>query len=180
MLRDGREARPLKRPLPGRGGEDERGGAGLPRRRPAARRTVDFAGPMLRYLAERRYEPLLRESFVLQPEGSYARHVLPPGAYAGNCATGVCARLAHASHNYPRAPINSLSWMPEAHRLLTGSGTGLFTLWNGFSFSFEAMQQAHERAVRAMAWSHDERWLVTGDQTGFVKYWQPTLNNVKE
>lgn len=169
---------PPRRPPGGeRGGDDERGPA---RRRSAARRTVDYAGPMLRHLAERRYEPRPRDSFALQPDRSYGRHLLPPGAYAGNCATGVCARLAHASLSYPRAPVNSLSWMPDGQRLLTGSQSGLFTLWNGYSFCFEAMQQAHERAVRAMTWSRDERWLVTGDQLGCVKYWQPTLNNVKE
>jgi WD40 repeat protein len=57
---------------------------------------------------------------------------------------------------------------------------GLFSLWNGTSFQFEAMQQAHDRAVRALAWSPDQRWLVSGDHGGLLKYWQPTLNNVKQ
>ena len=28
-------------------------------------------------------------------------------------------------------------------------------------------------------WSHNEDWLISADQDGIVKYWQPTFNNVK-
>ncbi|XP_065558170.1 uncharacterized protein LOC136025962 isoform X2 [Artemia franciscana] len=30
-----------------------------------------------------------------------------------------------------------------------------------------------------MVWSHDDSWMITGDQNGFVKYWQSNMNNVK-
>lgn len=33
--------------------------------------------------------------------------------------------------------------------------------------------------MRAAAWSHSEDWLLSADQDGIVKYWQPTFNNVK-
>ena len=39
--------------------------------------------------------------------------------------------------------------------------------------------QAHDSAVRAASWSHSEDWLISADQDGIVKYWQPTFNNVK-
>lgn len=39
--------------------------------------------------------------------------------------------------------------------------------------------QAHDSAVRAATWSHNEDWLISADQEGVVKYWQPTFNNVK-
>ena len=39
--------------------------------------------------------------------------------------------------------------------------------------------QAHDSAVRAAVWSHSEDWLISADQDGIVKYWQPTFNNVK-
>jgi WD40 repeat protein len=31
-----------------------------------------------------------------------------------------------------------------------------------------------------MVWSHDDRWMVTGDHSGRIKYWQSNMNNVKE
>jgi len=39
--------------------------------------------------------------------------------------------------------------------------------------------QAHESAIRAAVWSHSDDWLVSADQDGVIKYWQPNFNNVK-
>lgn len=30
-----------------------------------------------------------------------------------------------------------------------------------------------------MIWSHNESFMVTGDDSGWIKYWQPNMNNVK-
>jgi len=30
-----------------------------------------------------------------------------------------------------------------------------------------------------MIWSHNEQWMLTGDDKGYVKYWQANMNNVK-
>jgi hypothetical protein len=30
-----------------------------------------------------------------------------------------------------------------------------------------------------MIWSRNEQWMVTGDDKGYVKYWQANMNNVK-
>eukprot|EP01126_Amoeba_proteus_P027459 TRINITY_DN2726_c0_g1_i13.p1 TRINITY_DN2726_c0_g1~~TRINITY_DN2726_c0_g1_i13.p1 ORF type:complete len:108 (-),score=10.09 TRINITY_DN2726_c0_g1_i13:148-471(-) len=40
--------------------------------------------------------------------------------------------------------------------------------------------KAHDTAVRAMVWSHNENWMVTADHGGEIKYWQPNMNNVKQ
>ncbi|KAJ8438778.1 hypothetical protein Cgig2_009896 [Carnegiea gigantea] len=86
------------------------------------------------------------------------------------------------------------NWTPNGRRLITGSQSGEFTLWNGQSFNFEMILQAHEQAVRSMVWSHNENWMVTGDDGGSIKgrfdafdnggasiarYWQNNMNNVK-
>jgi polyadenylation factor subunit 2 len=79
--------------------------------------------------------------------------------------------------------------------LITGASSGEFTLWNGLTFNFETILQvnlrekkerriqnffkAHDSAVRAMIWSNNEQWMLTGDHNGFVKYWQSNMNNVK-
>lgn len=31
-------------------------------------------------------------------------------------------------------------------------------------------------SVRAMVWSHNDSWMVTGDHNGFIKYWQSNMN----
>ena len=49
-----------------------------------------------------------------------------------------------------RCPIFTLAWTPEGRRLITGASSGEFTLWNGLTFNFETILQAHDSAVRAM------------------------------
>ncbi|XP_042504090.1 uncharacterized protein LOC122081162 isoform X1 [Macadamia integrifolia] len=51
--------------------------------------------------------------------------------------------------------------------------------YNGQSFKFERILQAHDQAIRSMGWSHDENWMVSGDDGGSIKYWQTNMNNVK-
>ena len=47
------------------------------------------------------------------------------------------------------------------------------------SFNFETILQAHNCAIRAAAFSHNENWLISGDDAGTLKYWQTNLNNLK-
>lgn len=32
------------------------------------------------------------------------------------------------------------------------------------------MLQAHDQAIRSMVWSHNENWMVSGDDGGSIKY----------
>lgn len=72
-----------------------------------------------------------------------------------------------------------MAWTPEGRRLVTGASSGEFTLWNGLTFNFETILQAHDSPVRSMIWSHNDIWMVTADHAGYVKYWQSNMNNVK-
>ena len=40
--------------------------------------------------------------------------------------------------------------------------------------------QAHNSATRTMVWTHKEQWLVTGDDEGKIRYFQSSLNKVRE
>ena len=53
-----------------------------------------------------------------------------------------------------RCPIFTLAWTPEGRRLITGASSGEFTLWNGLTFNFETILQAHDSPVRAMKVRH--------------------------
>lgn len=76
---------------------------------------------------------------------------------------------------YVNLKINNHS----GRRLVTGASSGEFTLWNGLTFNFETILQAHDTAVRVMKWSRNDSWMVTGDHSGYIKYWQSNMNNVK-
>ena len=117
---------------------------------------------------------------VERPSASYVVDMVPPAARYANAADSIPAKALHSSLNKVKHPINVVKWTPEGRRLLTGSTSGEFTLWNGMGFNFETIMQAHESAIRSVAYTHTDDWLLSADQTGIVKYWQTNFNNVKE
>lgn len=124
-----------------------------------------------------------RSSFqsLLQPNPSNIINLIPPHLY-GNSSwplNAVCCKFIHLSLNKQRCPVNAVRWIPDGKRLLTGSSTGEFTLWNGNTFNFESLLQAHDSAIRAMSWSHSGNFLITGDHAGVIQVWQPSLNKLK-
>jgi polyadenylation factor subunit 2 len=116
---------------------------------------------------------------ALQPISTGHMGLLPSHCYQQNPVTNVCTHYVHTSTNKQRYPVNVVTWTPEGRRLLTGCSSGEFTLWNGISFNFETILQAHDTALRAMQWSHNNDWLVAADDSGMLKYWQSNMNNVK-
>lgn len=120
-----------------------------------------------------------RDRTILQPTPAAAVDMLPTVAYSDNPSTSFAAKFVHTSLNKNRCSINRVLWTPTGRRLITGSQSGEFTLWNGQSFNFEMILQAHDQAIRSMVWSHNENWMVTGDDGGSIKYWQNNMNNVK-
>lgn len=71
-----------------------------------------------------------------------------------------------------------MQWTPEARRVLTGSTSGEFTLWNGLTFNFETILQAHDSAICALTFTHSGAYLVSSDKTGIIKYFEPNMNNL--
>ena len=57
---------------------------------------------------------------------------------------------------------------------------GEFTLWSSLNFNFETILQAHDSAIRSLAWSHNDAYLISGDNKGLIKYWQSNMSNLKE
>jgi polyadenylation factor subunit 2 len=62
--------------------------------------------------------------------------------------------------------------------VLTGSTSGEFTLWNGLTFNFETILQAHDSAICAMRFNHSGAFLASTDKAGIIKYFQPNMNNL--
>ncbi|KAG8531466.1 uncharacterized protein KY384_003095 [Bacidia gigantensis] len=161
----------------GFGGGNEQGGF----RKPFMRRNVtDYGSSMVQWMRYR--EQRYRGGTRLETERPFASHVvdmLPPGARNQTAADAIPPKMLHSSLNKIKHPINIVKWTPEGRRLLTGSSSGEFTLWNGMAFNFETILQAHDSAIRAAVYSHNEDWLISADQDGVVKYWQTNFNNVK-
>lgn len=96
-----------------------------------------------------------------------------------NPMNAVTTKFVRTSTNKVKCPVFVVRWTPEGRRLVTGASSGEFTLWNGLTFNFETILQAHDSPVRAMTWSHNDMWMLTADHGGYVKYWQSNMNNVK-
>jgi len=148
-------------------------------RKPVQRRTVDYTNSVVRYVQARMWQRDARDRFTLQPTPAAVLDMLPSVAYPDNPSTSFAAKFVHSSINKNRCSINRVVWTPTGRRLITGSQSGEFTLWNGQSFNFEMILQAHDQPVRSMVWSNNENWMVTGDDGGAIKYWQSNMNNVK-
>eukprot|EP00191_Tetraselmis_sp_GSL018_P015311 CAMPEP_0177593176 /NCGR_PEP_ID=MMETSP0419_2-20121207/8992_1 /TAXON_ID=582737 /ORGANISM="Tetraselmis sp., Strain GSL018" /LENGTH=438 /DNA_ID=CAMNT_0019084169 /DNA_START=152 /DNA_END=1465 /DNA_ORIENTATION=- len=143
------------------------------------RRTVDYSGPAIKYLQNKFYMRSPVDAKALQPTAAGALDMMCPAGYPdkpGNCFN---SKFIHVSTNKMRCAINVVLWMPDGRRLMTGTHSGEFTLWNGMSFNFETIIQAHDVAIRSMMWAHNENFLITGDDTGVMKYWKPNMENVK-
>ncbi|KAM0675276.1 WD repeat-containing protein 33 [Gurleya vavrai] len=91
----------------------------------------------------------------------------------------ITTKLRHVSVNKFKCTINTIKWIPDGRRLISGASTGEFTLWNGYSFNFETILQAHESPVRSMCWSPTGSFLVSGDTLGILKYWHPSMSNIQ-
>lgn len=145
------------------------------------RRTVDYFGS-LSHLSLRQKLATSTRNDALRGLVYPSPHAIPgfllPAGY-DNLATSVTSVLVHTSTNKIRCPVNVVKWMPDGRRVLTGSTSGEFTLWNGLTFNFETIMQAHESAVRAMAWSKSGTYLISADQNGTVKYFTSNLNTLQ-
>ncbi|KAK7040788.1 pre-mRNA cleavage and polyadenylation factor (CPF) complex subunit [Paramarasmius palmivorus] len=142
------------------------------------RRTVDYNGGLGRWHTLRKLRP--NPSFVpyIRPCPPAIIDLLPPKAYPDNPSTSLCTKFVHTSTNKIRCPVNVVTWTPEARRVLTGSTSGEFTLWNGLTFNFETILQAHDTAICTFSFTHSGAYLASADKSGIIKYFEPNMNNL--
>lgn len=147
--------------------------------RSTMRRAVDYSSSVIRRLEARIWQRDERDQTWIQPDPSYVHTLPPPSAFPKNPSNTVTTKFVHCSTNKVRCPVFCVVWTPEGRRLVTGASSGEFTLWNGLTFNFETILQAHDYPIRTMCWSHNDLWLLSGDDLGYVKYWQSNMNNVQ-
>lgn len=139
------------------------------------KRTLDITGPIVKHLQQQLQQRNIIDALAIQSTLTGSLDVLPPAAYLGQPVSSCNTRFVHALVNKSRTTINAVVWLPGGRRVYTGAHTGEFTIWGGSSFAFESNLQAHESPVRAMRFSHNGLWLLSGDETGAVKCWKPQL-----
>lgn len=88
-------------------------------------------------------------------------------------------RMAHFSVNKTRSQISTLAFTLDGRRLLSGNALGEFTLWNGQTFSFDTIMQAHDSQILKIKFSSNPDYFLSSDNNGNIKYWSNCLNNVK-
>lgn len=74
--------------------------------------------------------------------------------------------------------LKSFQWTPEGRRVLTASRSGEFTLWNGLSWNWESILQAHDSPIRTVAYTKSGNWVISSDSSGYIKYFTPNMNHV--
>ncbi|KAG8182502.1 hypothetical protein JTE90_020417 [Oedothorax gibbosus] len=148
-------------------------------RKAVTRKTVDYNTSVIKHIEARVWQRDYRDRRAVQPDPAYYTEMTPPLSMPDNPINAVTTKFVRTSTNKMRCPIFCVAWTPEGRRLVTGASSGEFTLWNGLTFNFETILQAHDSPVRCMVWSHNDVWMVTGDHAGYVKYWQSNMNNVK-
>lgn len=144
------------------------------------RRIVDHGAPMGRWAVRKKFARPGQRLGEIRPEASYTIDLLPSAAYRPKNLNIVDnqSKFVHLSSNKAKHAIHCIKWTPEGRRLLVASHSGEFTLWNGMTFNFETIMQAHDTAVLSLNYSHNDDWLLSGDQDGVLKFWQPNFNNV--
>lgn len=146
------------------------------------RRTADHGNSISRWVVERKMGLTkfggLGDVYKIEPDPGQLVGLMPPRAYLESPVSSLITKFVHTSINKIRQPIFVVKWTPEGRRIITGSMAGEFTVWNGMVFNFESIMQAHDNAIRALAHSHSDEWLLSGDHEGKVKFWQPNFNNL--
>ncbi|KAJ2756417.1 WD repeat-containing protein 33 [Coemansia sp. BCRC 34490] len=143
------------------------------------RRTIDYYSATVRGLELRSSGAPVSLKY-LPADPSYAVDVVPPAFAPNEPESSIASRFVQQAQNKERHPINVVRWTPEGRRLITGSSSGEITLWNGLTFNFETIMQAHDNPVRAMEWCHHGQWMITGDHGGIIKYWKPNFAFLNE
>ena len=128
---------------------------------------------------------ICQEHIPLLPQYKYHNFALGSQILNMPCPTectplqAITNKFVHLSINKIRSPVNCVIWNYDGRRLLSGSCSGEITMWNGFSFNFDTIVQAHESPIRAMAWSPTSTFLITSDNLGLIKYWNASMSNIQ-
>ncbi|KAI5452295.1 pre-mRNA cleavage and polyadenylation factor (CPF) complex subunit [Naganishia albida] len=152
--------------------------AGRPPKLLKPRRTVDYAAGVGRYQTLRKIRAGLPVAPIIHPSPNDMCNLLPPLAYRRNPLQSICDVFIHSSMNKERNPVSICSWNPEGRWCVTGNQMGQFTIWNAGTYNFESLKQAHDHPIYALSYTHSGQFFLSADNSGALKYFTPTINNL--
>ena len=74
-----------------------------------------------------------------------------------------------------RAMINTVTYLPDQHRVFAGSAAADVSVWTSQTLGFERMVPAVNAAITVMRFNHAGTYMLTGDATGGVRYFDSSL-----
>jgi polyadenylation factor subunit 2 len=110
-------------------------------RKGSMRKTIDYNAPLLNVLEARLWQRDYRDRRAIQPDVLYFPSMFAPQYLTDLPTNSVATRFVRTATNKHHSPIFCMAWTPEGRRLITGTSTGEFTLWNGLTFNFETILQ---------------------------------------
>eukprot|EP00200_Dunaliella_tertiolecta_P011847 CAMPEP_0202375406 /NCGR_PEP_ID=MMETSP1127-20130417/6090_1 /ASSEMBLY_ACC=CAM_ASM_000462 /TAXON_ID=3047 /ORGANISM="Dunaliella tertiolecta, Strain CCMP1320" /LENGTH=521 /DNA_ID=CAMNT_0048972873 /DNA_START=382 /DNA_END=1947 /DNA_ORIENTATION=- len=114
---------------------------------------------------------------MAQPVLAESLEMLPPTAYLHMPASNFTTKFVIGNLNKAKSPINHVTWTPDGRRCMTGATSGEFTVWDGRTFNWESVLQAHEAPVRCMQYTHNEHIIISSDDNGRIKLWNGRKDN---
>jgi polyadenylation factor subunit 2 len=148
-------------------------------RKHVTRKTIDFNSSFIKYLHGRVIQRSWKDIIWLKPTMDYIKDLEPSFRTVYNPAAAYCTKFVSVGTNKEKFPINCCAWTPEARWLLTGNAQGMVTIWNGLEFNFITMF-AQDHAIRTMQWMHNGKLMITGDDKGGLRIFEPSMNMVAE
>uniref|UniRef100_A0A1I8EPL5 WD_REPEATS_REGION domain-containing protein n=1 Tax=Wuchereria bancrofti TaxID=6293 RepID=A0A1I8EPL5_WUCBA len=142
------------------------------------RRHIDYIANVLNHFEARLWQHDVRAREAVQPDILYQNSAVPPTTTVDKTIDCVLNKFVRAAMNKVKCPIYSicLPLHTTIYSCVTCTCKSVVFV-AAFTVHF-SLDRAHDTAIRALKWSHNDQWLVSADHDGFVKYWQPNMNNV--
>ncbi|ANM30995.1 hypothetical protein ABI59_17570 [Acidobacteria bacterium Mor1] len=161
---------------------------------------IYLVGTLTERVADERATRFAVAAERLSANGDHARALLlalhgDPAAQSGRMKsifspTGYPRAMAAVqrayTHNHLLATIDageqlmSISFAPDGRRIVSGSGSGIASIWDTHTGSTLRTIFAHDGAVGALAVSRDGELLVTGSSDRQAKLWETKTGNLLE
>jgi polyadenylation factor subunit 2 len=94
--------------------------------------------------------------------------------------SAICRNLVCSFKNKKPSPVFSVQWTNHGKRVIIGCDSGEFLLWSGITFKYESLIQGHNSGIRAMKWTRNYQFMISGDSKGNIIVSKNNMKNLKQ